>query len=78
MGWSVAPEAYVTEDCLVWPQWERMCLSLWKLDAPEKRDAGGGEWADRGAPSQKYEDGMKNSGGGGDWEGGGIFWSANK
>ena len=43
MGWSVAPEAYVTEDCLVWPQWERMCLILWKLDARGKRDAGGSE-----------------------------------
>jgi hypothetical protein len=31
------------KDCLVWPQWERMCFILWKLDAPGKRDAGRGE-----------------------------------
>ena len=28
MGWFVAPSTYVTEDCLIWPQWERMCLIL--------------------------------------------------
>jgi hypothetical protein len=33
----------VAEDCLVWPQWERMCLILWKFNAPGKRSSGGGE-----------------------------------
>jgi hypothetical protein len=51
MGWSVAPGTYVAEDSLVWPQWKRMCLILWKLGAPGKRDAGGGGWAGRGVPS---------------------------
>ena len=43
MGWLVSPGTCVAEDCLVWPQWERMGLILWKLDAPGKGDAGGGE-----------------------------------
>jgi len=25
----------------MWPQWERMCLILWKLDVPGKRGASG-------------------------------------
>jgi hypothetical protein len=28
--WSVALSTYVLEDCLVWPQWERMCL-IWEI-----------------------------------------------
>ena len=43
MGWFMALGTCVTEDCLVWPQWKRLCLILWKLDAPQKRDADGGE-----------------------------------
>ena len=31
-----SPGTYVAEDCLVWPQWERMCLILERLDAPGK------------------------------------------
>jgi hypothetical protein len=27
-GWSEAPSTYIAEDCLVWSQWERMCLIL--------------------------------------------------
>ena len=26
--WSMALCTYVAEDCLVWPQWERICLIL--------------------------------------------------
>ena len=43
MGWLVSPGTCVAEDCLVWPQWERMGLILWKLDAPGKRDGDGSE-----------------------------------
>jgi hypothetical protein len=41
MGWFMALGTHVAEDCLVWPQWERMHLILWKVDTPGKRDAGG-------------------------------------
>jgi hypothetical protein len=27
-GWSLSPSSFVAEDCLIWPQWERMCLIL--------------------------------------------------
>ena len=27
-GWYLAPGTYVKEDCLVWPQEEKMCLIL--------------------------------------------------
>jgi hypothetical protein len=37
----MAPGTHVAEDCLIWPQWEGMCLVLWRLDAPEKGDARG-------------------------------------
>ena len=43
MGRFMAPGTCVAEDCLVWPQWERVHFIVWKLDAPRKRDAGGGE-----------------------------------
>jgi hypothetical protein len=39
----MAPSTCTVEERLIWPQWERMCLILWKLDALGKRDAGGGE-----------------------------------
>jgi hypothetical protein len=37
----------ISRNCLVWPQWEKMCLILEKLEAPGKEDttgvgAGGG------------------------------------
>ena len=44
---------------LVWPQWERMNLILWKLDALGKREAGGIEL---GVGGQVGGHGMKNSG----------------
>lgn len=34
---------WVEEDCLVWLQWKRKCLILWKQDASGKRAAGGSE-----------------------------------
>jgi hypothetical protein len=42
MGWFVVSGKYVAEDCLVWPQWEKIHLiffNLWKLDALGKREA---------------------------------------
>lgn len=50
MGWFVVGTC-VAEDFLVWPQWEKMHLILWKLDASGKRDAGEsevrvGEWGE--------------------------------
>jgi hypothetical protein len=42
MGWCEDPSTYVAEDCLVWTQWERMCLILPKLDAPRREDSGEG------------------------------------
>ena len=35
--------AYVAQECLGCPQWEMMCLILWKLDGSKKGDAGVGE-----------------------------------
>jgi hypothetical protein len=43
MGYFMGLGTCITEDCRVWPQWEKMYLMLWKLGAPGKRDAGGGE-----------------------------------
>jgi hypothetical protein len=43
MGWSVALGTCVVEDGFVWPQCEKICFILWKLDTPGKKDAGGGE-----------------------------------
>jgi hypothetical protein len=34
----VAHATYVAEECLVWPQFEVMHFSQWRLDSPEKRD----------------------------------------
>jgi hypothetical protein len=40
MGWSVPPQpaTYVSEDCLVWPQWAGMYLLLWFLMPADKGD----------------------------------------
>ena len=68
--------SWVEQDCLVWPQWERKCLFLWKLDAPKEEGCwqkwGGSGWTAGGVPSQRQwgkEDGMMNGGGGGEGEG---------
>lgn len=39
----MAPGACVAQDCLVWPQWEKIHLTLWKCDTLGKRDAGMGK-----------------------------------
>jgi hypothetical protein len=41
MDGSVVPAAYITEDCIIWHQWERRPLVLWRLVAPMKGDARG-------------------------------------
>jgi hypothetical protein len=45
MGCSLAPGTCIAEDFLVWPQWGRLSLILWKLDGLGERDTGGGEVA---------------------------------
>ena len=40
----MVPTTYVAEDGFAWPQWEGMCLDLWRLDAPEKGDSRGRKW----------------------------------
>jgi hypothetical protein len=32
------PLVHIAEDCLVWPQWEKMCLILERLEGPGKED----------------------------------------
>jgi hypothetical protein len=32
----MAPGTYIAENCLVWPQWEKMCLILQGLEVPGK------------------------------------------
>jgi hypothetical protein len=59
MGWFMSLGTCVAENCFVWPQWDRMHLILWKLDAPGKKDASGGEcgrcwWEGRGELFQRH------------------------
>ena len=76
-SWSEAPSTYIAEDCLVYPQWERTCLILEKLEAPGKIDAW---WGDRvGNPLSKASlrrNGLRNCGKG-DWAGK-QCWNVNK
>jgi len=37
------PSTYVEEDCLIWPQWVKMCLILERIEAPGKEDVPEGE-----------------------------------
>jgi hypothetical protein len=39
MAWFKVPGTYIAEVCLVWPQWEKMCLILERLEAPKKGEA---------------------------------------
>jgi hypothetical protein len=39
MGWAEAPGTYIAEVCLVWPQWEKMCLTLERVEAPGKEES---------------------------------------
>jgi hypothetical protein len=41
MNQSEHPSTYIAEVCLIWPQWEKMCLE--RFEAPGKEDASGGE-----------------------------------
>ena len=44
------PATCIAEDCLIWHQWEKRYLVLWRLVVPAKEDARGvmqewvGEW----------------------------------
>ena len=40
--WSHAPDIYIAVVCLVWAQWEKMCLRLASIEAP-----GTGGWGAR-------------------------------
>jgi hypothetical protein len=45
MSWSEAPDTYTAEDCLVWPQSDKMYLTLKRLEGPrsgEGYSVGGG------------------------------------
>jgi hypothetical protein len=50
MRWSKAPNTYKAESCLVWPQWEKACLTLERLEASGSGEAWGWEYplGDRG------------------------------
>jgi len=39
MSSSEAPNTSTAEDSLICPQWEKMCLTLWRLEAPGVVDA---------------------------------------
>ena len=39
---SMRPSIYMVEDCLVWLQWEKMCLILDKLEVPRREKSCGG------------------------------------
>ena len=81
MGWSIVLGTRVAEDCLVWPQWERVRLILWKCGTPGKKDPGGGEvgvgvqMVEQPIRREKQE-GEKNSGRG--KPGRGNIWNINK
>ena len=60
MDLFLAQGTCIAQDCLGWSQLKRLCLILWKLDAPGKREAGGsgvrwGVLTDGGAPSYRWE-----------------------
>lgn len=69
--------------CLVWPQGDRMCLVLWKLSAPGKRNV---DREEVGMGGQLGKNPLRGSGSGRGQkkfgEGGtrkrGIFWKINK
>ena len=65
-SWSKAPGTYTKEDCLVWPQWEKMNINLQKLEAP----GNGAAWCVHGGTRWKH---LADKGGKWDeelWEGG--------
>ena len=68
------PFTYVAEDCLVWPQLERMCLILQGLEVLGKGDAHGGGVTLSEAKGKG--NGIKNCGRG-NWERDHV-WCVNK
>jgi hypothetical protein len=61
----MASGIYVAKNCLVWPQWERMCLVLYRLDASRKADAGGSKMCRGGSTlseTKEREGEVKNYG----------------
>jgi hypothetical protein len=36
-SWSKTPDMYIAQDYLVWPQLEKTCLIIERLEAPIKR-----------------------------------------
>lgn len=58
--------SYVAEDSLVWPQLERVCLILWRLETPGERDSQ--EQREHFTGSKERGNGMMNYGRG-NWEG---------
>lgn len=74
----MAPGTRVAKDCLVWPQWERVCLVLWKLDAPGKQDADGSEVRVRGWVGEHPFRGRGGELREGEPRKVGNFWNVNK
>jgi hypothetical protein len=56
MSWSEAPNTYIAEDCLVWPQWEKTCLTL------ERGVLGHGGHPLRDRKEEEWDEGMWESG----------------
>jgi hypothetical protein len=55
-----APSTYITEDFLVWPQWEKMLsLILERLEAPVKGEDWGGSTL---LEARERKSGMRNCG----------------
>ena len=54
---SPTPDTYLTEDCLVWPQWEKMPIILERLETPGKKGAfRGREHPLRGKGEQEWDE----------------------
>lgn len=52
-------DTYVAEDCHVWPQWGRMCLTLQRFGAPKKGDEEGCPLRDEGEGYKLCEGGPR-------------------
>jgi hypothetical protein len=67
IGQSMGPSTLVTEDCLIWHQWEGRYLVIWRLDAPERGYATGvrqewvGEWESTFLEAKGREGGLEDS-----------------
>jgi hypothetical protein len=65
-GWSKAPDTYIAENCVVWPQWEKIHPILERFEAPRKRDAWGGEHPLRGKGEKEWDGELWESEAGGE------------